>query len=69
MAPPPRVTTPESLTVAPAEPTTVARVLRMVVTMAETKVHHQYSLRLARPEKSAYFLKKRFTAAPIGGAP
>lgn len=27
-------------------------------------VNHQYSLRLARPEKVAYFWKKRLTAEP-----
>jgi hypothetical protein len=28
----------------------------------ETRAHHQYSLRLARPVNVAYFLKKRSTA-------
>jgi hypothetical protein len=33
-------------------------------TMPETSAHHQYSLRLARPENVAYFMKKRATASP-----
>jgi hypothetical protein len=40
----------------------------MPETMADASAHHQYSLRLARPAKTAYFFQKRFTAS-TGGAP
>ncbi len=37
-----------------------------VPTTAAVTTHHQYSLRLARPRKVAYFAKMRRTAAPSG---
>ena len=37
----------------------------MMPTIRDTSAHHQYSLRLARPEKVAYFLKNRWTACLI----
>lgn len=39
---------------------------KMTPTPTETSVHHQYSLRLARPEKVAYFLKNRLMATGKG---
>ncbi len=37
-----------------------------VPTTVPVSTHHQYSLRLARPRKVAYFAKNRRTAAPRG---
>lgn len=39
---------------------------KTMLMQTETKVHHQYSLRLARPENVAYFLKNRLTATGNG---
>lgn len=39
---------------------------RTILTPTATRVHHQYSLRLARPEKAVYFLKNRWIAAGNG---
>jgi hypothetical protein len=57
-APGPGVAAPDALVVVPV----LVMMLMMMLTMRDTKAHHQYSLRLARPEKVAYFLKNRWTA-------
>lgn len=59
MAPGPAVAEPLTLDeVAPAP----MMMFKTMVTATEARVHHQYSLRLARPENVAYFLKTRLTA-------
>jgi hypothetical protein len=45
--------------VALAAPAVAARIFSTIPTLAETRTHHQYSLRLARPEKIVYFFQKR----------
>lgn len=45
---------------------TPMKMFRMTPTAAETRTHHQYSLRLARPENVAYFLKNLRTATRNG---
>ena len=58
MAPGPVMADPDALVVVPV----LVMTLMTIPTMRDTSAHHQYSLRLARPEKVAYFLKNRWTA-------
>lgn len=60
----PGVEVPSPFGVAPAVPSVRASTSSTIATITVTRYHHQYSLRLARPVKSAYFLKKRWTAWP-----
>jgi hypothetical protein len=45
-------------------PPTVVMVCATIETMTLNRATHQYSLRLARPLKVAYFLKNRWMASP-----
>lgn len=49
-------------------PISAAAVMMLMTMLMEmdTRAHHQYSLRLALPEKTVYFFQKRFTAAAKG---
>ncbi|GAA3689990.1 hypothetical protein GCM10022204_01030 [Microlunatus aurantiacus] len=48
--------------VRPATASTAINAYSTLTTMPLASIHHQNSLRLARPEKVAYFWKTRFTA-------
>ncbi|GAA2125434.1 hypothetical protein GCM10009825_01750 [Arthrobacter humicola] len=72
MYPGPGTVVPSGRRVAPADPPTSVKMFRMSERTPETSATHQYSLRLARPENVAYFLKNLATAsgreAPYNGA-
>ena len=66
IAPGPGTAVPSAAMVAPVAPRIVVSSCSTKLTTAAISAHHQYSLRLARPVKTVYFLKKRLTATPMG---